>query len=1117
MQNASIPSDAGERENSTDRLVPLSEDERAELERFRRTHETQVLTIFFSDLVGSTKLQTEQGNLAATDLVYRHYRIVRDALRSFDGREIKTAGDSMLIVFAAPSEAIKFALVAQRSMREHAMTERHLPPMRAGVHQGQVVLEKDRGGATVVDIYGLQVSTAARIMDLAEAGQILLSRSVFDDARAILRQEDFAGFARLAWRNHGHYRFKGVEDDHEVCEVGEDGLAPLTPPKASLKGWPAERTLEEPGWRPAAGITVPETNWQLVTKLGEGEFGEVWKAFNLSDKSYQVFKFCFKRDRLPALKREARLLKRLRKYAHPSLVEVYDVTEGERPPHYLEMEYVDGPAMHEWLKENPPLDQRLEAIAQVADALDTVHAAGIFHRDIKPPNILLTRREDGALRAKLGDFGLGAAEDPDLLKSIYTSRIKGLSGTWDYLAPELRHGGIASAQSDIFSLGMTLYQVTVGDVERPLTADWEQQISSEVLRDDIRRCICQSPQDRWPRAAELAQALRSHDQRLEQRRLEREHQAQRTKVRRFRRAAMLAAGMVAILLVVGGIALYQWREAARQRDRAVAQKRLALDAISRLTHDVPLQLRDIPGTLPIMRQLLEENLNLIDRILAIEPNTPQAQRERGVNFVSIGDRWMLIGDTDRASTAFAEGLKIAKRLASDYPHEIVYRHDVSIAYDRIGSVQLAKGNVAEALRTFQTSMDMTREMAGRAPDDRGNRRDLWLGLDRLGGVYLRLGRTDDARKAYEEAMAIAEKLVKEDPSDETAARDLSLCLERIGDVRMQLGQNEEALAAYERGMEMGRQDAARRPDSEESLRNMSVGWDKLGTAYLKLGRKDAAVNAYREALKISQSLAAKDPENSQLQRDLSISNDRLADLALDVNKPDEALRLYESGLAISRRMAEKDQGSASIQFDLLVGSTKVGNAHLAMGSPQKALSNYREALDIGRRLTQQDPADAEVKRSLSVLLNKTAGIQMQLEETAAAAASIEESIGLARQNATSDPNNMRAQRDLGVSYIKSLPIFEKAGNPERLREAIQGAPRQFEKVFAASPKDAVAKDDLVAALTAGCYTTLARRSATPEDLQAAITLAKRLAEIAGPDSSDAQKLLAQLQAKISPK
>ncbi len=722
-----------------DDLIVLSDDAREELEQFRRSHETVVLTIFFSDLVGSTKLQTELGNLRSAELVQRHYRLMRHVLAAFDGREIKTVGDSMLIVFAAPSEAVKYALHAQRAMREERRVAAGLPPMRAGVHQGQVVLEMDRGGAELVDVYGLQVSTAARIMELADSDQVLLSRAVFDDARAILSTDDFPDFAPLAWRNHGPYRFKGVEDSHEVCEVGEEGWALLAPPPSSAKGWPAEGAAEELGWRPASGVVVPESNWLLSEKLGEGAFGEVWKAYNLSDKSFQVFKFCFKRDRLPALKREARLLKRLRRYAHPNVVEVYDVTEGERPPHYLEMEYVDGPTLRDWLAPQPPLAERLDVVAQIADALDTVHAAGIFHRDIKPANILLTRREDGALLAKLSDFGLGAAQDPEFLKSISASCGDSVVGTWDYISPEIRHGGKASAQSDIYSLGLTLYQIAVGDLDRPLTGDWETQLSSDVLCEDIRRCVCQDPAQRWSRAAELAQALRSHDQRQHARALERQREVDRLRAHRFRRAAVLASGVATVLLVVSGFAAFQWREATRQRDRAVAQKRLALEAISQLTHDVPLRLRSIPGALPVAREILDENMALLDRILDLEPDTHFARRERAVNLNSIGDRWLLVGDTHRALVAYQESLDITRELAAAHPDLVPYRRDMALAWDRLGDARVAMGQSQEALAAYNQSMDITRELAQQAPHDRGARRDVWLALDKLGRIESAVG------------------------------------------------------------------------------------------------------------------------------------------------------------------------------------------------------------------------------------------------------------------------------------------------------------------------------------------------------------------------------------------
>ena len=110
----------------------------------------------------------------------------------------------MLIVFAAPSEAVKFALHAQRAMRqERQAAAGSRRPCASGCTRVKWCLEMDRSGSDVVDVYGLQVSTAARIMDLAQGDQILLSRAVFDDARAILSTDDFPGFPPLAWRNHG--------------------------------------------------------------------------------------------------------------------------------------------------------------------------------------------------------------------------------------------------------------------------------------------------------------------------------------------------------------------------------------------------------------------------------------------------------------------------------------------------------------------------------------------------------------------------------------------------------------------------------------------------------------------------------------------------------------------------------------------------------------------------------------------------------------------------------------------------------------------------------------------------------------------------------------------------
>ncbi len=310
----------------------------------------------------------------------------------------------------------------------------------------------------------------------------------------------------------------------------------------------------------------------------KGEFGEVWKAHNPQSKACRAFKFCFKREKVPAFKREARLFEQMRSHRHPNLVEVFGVAVGERPPYYLEMEYVEGPSLEGWLADNPPLKERLEVIAQVADALDVVHAAGIYHRDIKPSNILLTRRGDGQIQAKLTDFGLGAAEDPKVLESIAVSRVDGVAGTWDYLSPGLRRGQRATIQTDLYALGVTLYQVVVGDLQRPLGGEWEKQIDSTVLREDIRRCITEDAGQQWPKGSELASALRSHERRLEARRAQ-ETALRLAGCRRMQvRALSVAAAVMAVVTIGIG---YFWREARFQRMAATQAAAQARDLANR--------------------------------------------------------------------------------------------------------------------------------------------------------------------------------------------------------------------------------------------------------------------------------------------------------------------------------------------------------------------------------------------------------------------------------------------------------------------------------------------------------------------------------------------------------
>jgi len=1097
--------------------IVISESARKRLEEFRAAHETRVLTIFFSDLVGSTRLQSDLGNLRATEIVGRHQSVVRQLLLGFDGREVDTQGDSFLLVFAAPSEGVRFALRLVAAMRAARAEEPALPEVRVGLHQGQVVVDQAGQGSKAYDVYGLQVSTAARIMDLAAGGQILCSRAVFDDARAILTKADFEGLGPVAWRNHDSYQFKGVADAHQVCEVGEEGAAPLRAPPAGAKGWPVSAGDEELGWRPAAGVVVPGTSWVLESKLGEGGFGEVWKAVNRADRSTEVFKFCFRRDRLPALKREARLLKRLRLHAHPSLVQVYDVTEGDVPPYFLEMEYVDGPPVRAWLEGVPPLSDRLEVVAQIADALDVVHAAGITHRDVKPSNLLLTRRGDGALLAKLADFGLGAAEDEDLLRSVSGSRSDGLVGTSDYLAPERRAGAPATPQSDLYALGLTLYQVVVGDVARALPVDWEQRVPDEVVRDDVRRSIATDPADRWRRAGDLAKALRSHDGRLAQRALERSHAAAVARAARLRR---LVAGVglgAAALLGLGGVAVWKWveadrhrSEAERQRDLARVQKKLALEAIARLTHDVPQRLRDVPGALPVVRDVVAGNLAMLDRVLALEPDSPVARREKFSNHVAAGDAWRLLGDTAKAAEAFEAATALASRLAAEAPsdREAVWNH--TLALERLGDVRARQGRGEDSLRAYERSLTLTRTVLSVDLEAPGARADLAGALGKVAGAYVALGRTAEAETALREATALEEARSKAAPDDADAMRSLGVAYEREGDLDMSLARPADALRRYEASQQIGERLVAKWPDRPLLRRDLSVGLDKVGRALQALGRAVEALPRYEESLRIVERLAAADPGNVELERDVGVGHDRLGDLLFAAGKTELARDAYQKGMAIGERLAAADPTNARAQLDLATGWLNLGAIELGAQRPVAARAAYLRALAIAESASARDPGNAEALRHVGVSASKVGNSWIAEGRAEDALPLYERAAVVARRQVEADPRNLLARRDVGVARYYAMVTLAALGRLAPWRDASAESLEAFRAIHAASADDLAAATDLALALETAAADALQLEGLEPADVALALARARERVAMSGRETPNAYVVLSDV-------
>jgi non-specific serine/threonine protein kinase len=355
------------------------------------------------------------------------------------------------------------------------------------------------------------------------------------------------------------------------------------------------------------GRSVPgREDFVLLHPLGDGSASTVWRARHRRLQQTQVFKFARDGDQLATLKREFTvyrvLLEELGRRADLVAVKESNFTTA---PYFLAYEDA-GTDLQTWGREQPHLAvmsaaERLMLFLQIAHAVAAAHSVGILHRDLKPANVLVDDRvpssqESGGLtestpgfrwQVKLTDFGSSHLLAPDRLKALGITAMGMtitshplLGATPHYLAPELLAGESPTMRSDLYALGLMLYQLLAGDLSRPLATGWEHDIEDPLLVDDVRAATEGRPERRLASVAQLIERLES----LEQRRAQHEEAAEanrrmqmaadRLEQIRSRRPWLLA---LTCCIALGGLGAawfgVQARAAQREAERATARAR----------------------------------------------------------------------------------------------------------------------------------------------------------------------------------------------------------------------------------------------------------------------------------------------------------------------------------------------------------------------------------------------------------------------------------------------------------------------------------------------------------------------------------------------------------------
>lgn len=352
------------------------------------------------------------------------------------------------------------------------------------------------------------------------------------DATLVLRPSDLPGALRA---QQAAGAAEPAEDPDEKTEVMPmDKVSPalaaaVAAAERSVRAPAPASASEEPAPAPAPArpaAQAPEQprqvgRYRLMERLGRGGMASVYRAHDPSIGRDVAIKFlhrtlCADEECRTRFLREARAAGAL---SHPNIVVVHDVGEIDDQP-YMAMELLEGESLADRLDGRDPLSVRqvLALGIQLARALDYAHAHGVVHRDIKPGNIMLQGKDR---RVKVTDFGIAHLED---VGSQQQTVVGSVLGTPQYMSPEQARGEKLDGRSDLFSVGVVLYQALTG--HRPFRGEnlvaVAQQIATQdpapipSLRPDcppglrrvIERCLAKVPAQRFERGSELEAALR---------------------------------------------------------------------------------------------------------------------------------------------------------------------------------------------------------------------------------------------------------------------------------------------------------------------------------------------------------------------------------------------------------------------------------------------------------------------------------------------------------------------------------------------------------------------------------------------------------------------------------
>ena len=734
--------------------------------------------------------------------------------------------------------------------------------------------------------------------------------------------------------------------------------------------------------------------YRILKEIGSGGMGKVYCAVRETENFTQhvalkVIKRGMDTDAiLSRFRHEQQILSSL---DHPHIARFLDggMTEDNLP--YYAMEFVEGEFIDNYCeKKKLSVKARLRLFRKVCDAVQFAHQNLVIHRDIKPRNILVTK--DGT--PKLLDFGIGKILTPESDYEIGTATQFGMM-TPAYASPEQIKGKIIGTTSDVYSLGVVLFELLTG--EKPYKTATQSQIelqkailetepnkpstiqnskfkiqNSEKLDKDIDNIILKTlrknPNRRYSSVQEFSEDIRRHlkDLPVYARPLTLKYRAakfyQRNKVSVF-------AGLLVFLSLLTGITIAIWQAHEARKSEQIAQKRF--EDVRRLANNVVFKyhdaIADLPGSTEARKMLVSDALKYLDNLAANSADNPELQKELARAYLKMGDVQgkmyaANVGDTKGAAESYKKAVDLMENAVENRPDDVEAKEILIRSYDFYAFLLLRNSKNAQnnSKKIVQKAINLHEQVIKTEPNNDKRKIQLIELFVRLGDVDVG---NEEERKEFGgdqnfnirlnhhlKALPLAEKLYESGKDDYEKVRTLARVYQRIGtdycwlgEQAEKFGRNEKAREMFPKGLEFHgkyleavQQMRKIKPENNVTRKYLIVGYTNMTKSLAMNGEFENALQMAQQNLVLVNESLVLDEANKEGKFDLSLAYEVFSEVYFRQKEYKKSLEYEIKSLATDKEIYNSDEQNIEVSIRIREHYRKLAEIYELLGEKAKA-------------------------------------------------------------------------------------------------------------------------------------------------------------------------------------